>query len=113
MATSPEVQPFVVLNVFTSAPEHRQAFVTLIRDFANAQALMHPELCAFEIFTDEGNEHIITLARWRDRAAFEEFKRSEAGMRASETALVLKPTIYFLHPEGTLAEAEAPVSRAG
>ncbi len=111
MATSPEVQPFIVLTVFTSVPEHRQTFVALIRDFANAQALMRPGLCDFEIFTDEGDAHIITLARWKDRATFEEFKRSETGMRASQTALVLKPTVYFLHPEGTLAEAVAPLSR--
>lgn len=114
MATLPAEQPsFAVLTVFTSSPEHRQDFVTLIHDFASAQAMTHPGLCAFDIFTDESNQHIVTLARWRDRSTFEEFKRSESGVHASQLALVLKPTVYFLRPEATLAEAETVLKRAG
>jgi quinol monooxygenase YgiN len=114
MATSPAEQPsFAVLTVYTSSPEHRQEFVTLIHDFARALAMTHPGLCAFDMFTDETNQHIVTLARWRDRSAFEEFKRSESGIQGSQVALVLKPTVYFLHPEATLAEAEMVLRRAG
>lgn len=113
MATLPAQGPFVVLTVYNSEPEHRLEFVTLIRDFANMQALVRPELCAFDIFTDEGERHIITLARWKDRTAFEEFKRSESGIRASELALVLKPTVYFLHPQATVEATAEPLLRVG
>lgn len=111
MATPPAVLPFVVLTVYTSAPEHRLEFVALIHEFASTQALLHRGLLTFEIFTDEAEAHIVTLARWTDRAAFEEFKRSE--VRASELALALKPVIYFLHPEATVAEAAEPLVRVG
>lgn len=106
-------QPFVVLTVFTSSPEHRQPFVTLIHDFAQAQSLALPGLDSFDLFTDEGEQHIVTLTRWKDRASFEEFKRSDSGRRASEIALVLNPVIYFLHPEASVAETREPLRRAG
>jgi quinol monooxygenase YgiN len=85
----------------------------LIHDFANAQAMTRPGLCSFDIFTDEGEQHIVTLARWKDRAAFEEYKRSESGVRASQMALVLNPMVYFLRPEATLADAAMPWRRTG
>ncbi len=113
MAPPPAAQPFVVLTIYTSSAEHRPEFVTLMRDFASSQALLHPGLFSLDILTDEGQTHIVTVARWRDRSAFEEFKRSESGIRASQLALVLKPTVYFLHPEATVAEAEAAVQRVG
>ncbi len=110
MSTPPA---FVVLTVYTSSPEHRQEFVGLIQDFASTQALLQPGLETLDIFTDEGTTHIVTLARWRDRTAFEEFKRSATGIRASEMALVLKPTVYFLHPEAVVAEDAARLRRVG
>jgi quinol monooxygenase YgiN len=110
MSTPPA---FVVLTVYTSSPEHRQEFVSLMQDFVSTQALLQPGLETFDIFTDEGTTHIITLARWRDRTAFEGYKRSKGGIRASEMALVLKPTVYFLHPEATVSEKEARLQRVG
>lgn len=109
----PTPPAFVVLTVYTSSPEHRQEFVSLIHDFASTQALLQPGLKTFDIFTDEGSTHIVTLTRWRDRTAFEEYKRSESGIRASELALVLKPTVYFLHPEAVVTEDEARLQRVG
>jgi len=104
---------FAVLTMFTSSPEHRDRFVTLIHDFVAAQAITRPGLFSFDIFTDEGDEHIVTLAQWRDRAAFEDFKRTDSGRHASELALVLRPIVLFLHPKATLGETPMPLDRAG
>ena len=106
MAKQSDEQPsFVVLSVYNSSPELRQRFVELMHEFAETQALVRPGLYAFDIFTDEGGERIVTLARWRDRKAFEDFKQSEVGRDAAEVGLVLRPTVYFLRPAATLAEA--------
>lgn len=113
MDPSPQAPTFIVLTVYTSSPEHRQQFVDLIHDFASAQALSHPGLCSFEIFTEEGEQHIVTLARWKDRASFEAFKASGSSIRAAAIARVLSPVAYFLRPEAALEEPEAPVRRAG
>ena len=113
MAPAPEAPPFVVLTVYTSSPEYRQQFVDLIHDFATVQAMSHPGILTFEIFTDEGEQHIVTVSKWADRAAFETFKRSGTGMRAAAIARVLRPVVYFLRPEATLGELEVPLRRAG
>ncbi len=102
------VASFVVLSIFKSAPELRQRFLNLIEEFAAGQARVQPGLCGFELFTDESAEQIITLARWKDRASFETFKTSDAGKQATEVGRTLLPTIYFLHPEGALAQQQAP-----
>ncbi len=113
MATPPAGEPFAVLTIYTSTPEHRQEFVTLIQDFAATQTLLESGFCGFDIFTDEEETHIVTLARWKDRSAFEEFKRSGSGMRASQIALALKPTVYFLHPQGTVEQTAELLRRVG
>lgn len=112
MDDSPQA-PFLVLTVFTSSPEHRQQFVELIHDFATAQAMSHPGLAAFDIFTDEGEQHIVTIARWKDRSAFEAFKGSVSSIRASAIARVLTPVVYFLRPEATVCATESPLRRVG
>lgn len=111
--TTPPAGAFAVLTVYNSEPEHRQEFVALIHEFASTQALLQSGLIGFDIFTDEGERQIVTLARWKDRVAFEAFKRSESGIRASEMALVLKPTVYFLHPAATVVEAQEALRRVG
>lgn len=108
-----ESQPFVVLTIFTSSPQHRQQFVDLIHDFASVQAMSQPGIISFEIMTDEGQEHIVTLSKWKDRDSFEVFKRSGSSMRASVMARVLTPVVYFLHPEAALPGTELPLRRAG
>lgn len=108
MAKPSSEQPaFVVLSVYNCSPELRQKYVELMQEFVETQVLMQPGLCAFDLFTDEGGERIVTLARWRDRKAFEDFKQSETGRGAAEVGLVLRPTVYFLHPETTLADITA------
>lgn len=101
---SDEQPSFVVLSVYNSSPELRQKFVELMQEFVETQALVRPGLCSFDIFTDEGGGRIVTLARWRDRKAFEDFKQSEVGRDAAEVGLVLRPTVYFLRPEAAPAE---------
>ncbi len=113
MAQHSDEQPsFVVLSVYNSSPELRQKFVRLMQDFAATQALVRPGLCSFDVFTDEDGERIVTLARWRDRKAFEEFKQSESGRDAAQVGLVLRPTVYFLRPETRLAGATTPLGSA-
>ena len=108
MAKESNEQPsFVVLSVYNCSPELRQKYVELMQEFVETQVLVRPGLCAFDLFTDEGGERIVTLARWRDRKAFEEFKQSEVGRDAAEVGLVLRPTVYFLRPETTLADTTA------
>ncbi len=106
MAQPSDSEPsFVVLSVYNSSPELRQRFVDLMKEFVETQALVRSGLCSFDIFTDEDGERIVTLARWRDRKAFEDFKQSESGRSAAEVGLVLRPAVYFLRPEAGLADA--------
>lgn len=108
MAKPSDGQPlFVVLSVYNCSPEHRQKYVALMQEFVETQALVRSGLCSFDLFTDEDGQRIVTLARWRDRAAFEEFRQSETGRNAAEVGLVLRPTVYFLRPESALPEATA------
>ncbi len=103
-------EPFIVLSVFTTAPELRGRFVSLIEEFAATQARLQPGICSVELFTDEGSEHIITLARWKDRDSFEGFKQSESGAQASQVALTLRPKVYFLRVENELTrELPTPI----
>ena len=113
MATPPADEPFVVLTIYRSSPERRQELITLMRDFAGTQAVLRTGLCTFEIFTDEGETLIVTLGRWKNRTVFEEFKRSEIGIRAAQMGLVLNPTVYFLRPQGTVEETAGPLRRVG
>ncbi len=109
MATPPAGEPFVVLTIYHSSPEHQQEFIDLLRDFAGTQEVLHTGLCGFEIFTDEGTTQIVTLGRWKNRTVFEEFKRSEVGIRSAQMGLVLNPTVYFLHPQAAVEEAAEPL----
>jgi quinol monooxygenase YgiN len=95
--------PFIVLSVFTSVPEFRDSFVNLIEEFAASQTRLQPGICSLELFTDESSEHIVTLARWKDRASFEAFKQSQTGAHASEVARTLTPKVYFLRQETVFA----------
>jgi heme-degrading monooxygenase HmoA len=101
---SAESPTFVVLSIFTSTPELRQKFVELMREFIDTQVRLQPGAHSVEIFADESGSQIITLARWKDRASFEAFKRSESGQNATAYGLVLQPKVAFLQPEGSFAK---------
>ncbi len=113
MATPPAEEPFVVLTIYRSSPKYRQEFIDLLREFAGTQQVLHTGLCAFEIFTDEGVRQIVTVGRWQNRTVFEEFKRSEIGIRTAQVELVLKPKVYFLHPQALVEETAEPVRSVG
>jgi len=112
--TPPQEKPsFAVLSLFTSEPEHRAEFVTLAHDFLLSQVRWQAGLQSVELFTDESGEHIITLARWQDRAAFEAFKRSESGRQVTSFGLALRPQVFFLHPEASAAREPTLEERLG
>lgn len=98
-----EASLFAVLSLFSPDPEHRTEFQALVHDFLLSQARWQPGLQSVEMFTDEGGQQIVTLARWSSREAFEAFKQSESGRNVSEVALTLRPRVFFLHSEAFLA----------
>lgn len=100
-ATEPEPS-FAVLTLFTSEPEHRDQFATLAHDVLISEARWQRGLHSVELFTDESGQHIVTLARWKDRATFEAFKQSEDGRHVAELGLTLHPNVLFLHPEAII-----------
>ena len=97
-----ETSSFVVLSLFTCEPEQRTEFVNLADDFLFSQVRFQPGLLSVELFTDESGEHIVSLARWRDRGAFEAFKQSESGHEVTSFGLALRPKVLFLRPEAAL-----------
>ncbi|HUK87709.1 MAG TPA: antibiotic biosynthesis monooxygenase family protein [Terriglobales bacterium] len=104
---------FAVLSLFTSGPEHRQEFVTLARDFLASRMRWQEGLHSVELFSDESGEHIVILARWQDRAAFEAFKQSPSGREVTSFGLALRPKVLFLRPEASFSrEAERTLQRA-
>lgn len=106
-------ESFIVLSVFTSAPELRGRFVNLIDEFATTHTRLEPGICSVELFTDEGSEHIVTLVRWKDRESFEQFKRSDSGVQASQVALTLRPKIYFLRMEHKITRERLRPAQVG
>lgn len=97
-----EISSFVVLSLFTCEPEQRTEFVNLADDFLFSQVRFQPGLRSVELFTDESGEHIVSLARWKDRAAFEAFKQSESGHEVTSFGLALRPKVLFLRSEAVL-----------
>ncbi len=112
MANNDPDYSFAVLRVFTHPPGQQQRVVDAMRVFATAQLHLQPGACSFELFSDESQQHIISLARWKDRESFEAFQHSEDAVRASELARGLAPAVYFLRPEAAVALNEHEVSRA-
>ncbi len=108
-----EQSAFVVLSLFTSQPEHRGEFVTLVHDFLLSQPHWQPGLGSLELLIDESGKYIVTLARWQDRDAFEAFKQSESGRRFTGFGLSLHPQVFFLHPEAALTREDALEERLG
>ena len=106
-----ETSSFVVLSLFTCAPEQRTEFVNLADDFLFSQVRFQPGLLSVELLTDESGEHIVSLARWKDRAAFEAFKQSESGHEVTSFGLALRPKVFFLRPEAALPGESAPEER--
>lgn len=103
---------FAVLRVFTIPPEDRQRTVDKVRVFATAEAHLQPGICSFEMFTDEGQQHILTLVRWKDRESFEAYKSSAEGARAFELARMLTPTVFFLRPEAAVTSTFSELARS-
>ncbi len=112
MAQGDPEYSFAVLTVFTILPEHQQRVADAMRVFATAQVHLQPGICSFELFSDESQQHIISLARWKDRTCFEAFKRSEDGARATELARVMTPAVYFLRPQAAVSGGEAEILRS-
>ena len=100
--TLPEASSFVVLSLFTCEPEQRTEFVNLADDFLFSLVRFQEGLRSVELFTDESGQHIVTLARWKDRASFEAFKQSESGHEVTSFGLALRPKVLFLRPEAAL-----------
>ena len=106
-----ETSSFVVLSLFTCEPEQRTEFVNLADDFLFSQVRFQEGLRSVELFTDESGHHIVSLARWKDRASFEAFKQSESGHEVTSFGLALRPKVLFLRPEAALPGDSAPVER--
>jgi heme-degrading monooxygenase HmoA len=103
-ALPPEETQFIVLSLFTCAPEQRRELLNLAEDFLYSQLRFQPDLRSIELLADESGEHIVTLARWKDRAAFEAFKRSAAGLEVNSYGLAMRPKVFFLSTEAFLRE---------
>ncbi|HYX70977.1 MAG TPA: antibiotic biosynthesis monooxygenase family protein [Terriglobales bacterium] len=111
-ATLPqETSSFVVLSLFTCEPEQRTQFVNLADDFLFSQVRFQAGLRSVELFTDESGEHIVSLARWKDRASFEAFKQSESGHEVTSFGLALRPKVLFLRAEAVLPGESSPAER--
>lgn len=104
---------FAVLSLFTCEPEHRAEFLELAHDFLASQVRWRQGLHSVELFSDEGGEHIVTLARWQDRAAFEAFKQSESGRQVTSFGLAFRPQVFFLQPMAVESREPALEERAG
>lgn len=104
---------FAVLSLFTCDAANRAEFLNVARDFLASQVRWQEGLHSVDLFSDESGEHIITLARWRDRSAFEAFKQSESGRHVTSFGLALRPQVFFLQPEAAMAREPALEERLG
>ena len=104
-ALPPEERSFIVLSLFTCEPEQRPRFLELAQDFLVSQVRFQPDLRSIELFADESGEHIVSLARWKDRAAFEAFKQSPSGHEVTSVGLALRPKVFFLQAEASFPQA--------
>ncbi len=108
-----EAFSFAVLSLFACDPQHCQELLTLMRDFVASQVRWQPGLHSVELFSDETGGHLLTLARWRDRDAFQAFKQSESGQHVTSFGLTLRPQVFFLRPEAAVTREPALEERLG
>lgn len=98
-------EPFVALVIYPSTPGGQAGQADTLLRMVEANIRSMPGFIVGRVFLGEDGESVVTLAEWRDRESFGEFRRSEFGRAATSFVGDLHPKAYWLRPH---ASVEAP-----
>ena len=96
-------ESFVALVIYpsTSAAQVGQADAMLRMVEATIRSM--PGFIVGRVFLGEDGESVVTLAEWRDRESFAQFRQSELGRAAMHVASELHPRAHWLRSYATVA----------
>jgi heme-degrading monooxygenase HmoA len=93
---------FVALVIYPSTPAAQPGQADALLRVAEETIRHMPGFVAGRIFLSEDGETVISLAEWRDRESFANFRQSEFGRAAIQMAGELRPKAYWLDPHATV-----------
>lgn len=95
-------ESFVALVIYPSTPTGQVGQADTMLRMVEANIRSMPGFIVGRVFLSEDGESVITLAEWRDRESFAQFRRSEFGRAATHAVGELRPKAYWLRPYATV-----------
>ncbi|MCP5419646.1 MAG: antibiotic biosynthesis monooxygenase [Gammaproteobacteria bacterium] len=92
----PDTPVFTVLLMFDCPAAERDSLMDQFFAFIEEHMRSQPGFISALIYATEAGDKIVEHFQWRDRAAYESYRRSSQGKQAAEWLLSLQPQTYYL-----------------
>lgn len=96
-------ETFVALVIYPSTAAAQVGHADTILRMVEANIRSMPGFIVGRVFLSEDGESVVTLAEWRDRESFVQFRQSEFGRAATHVAGELHPRAHWLRSYATTA----------
>jgi heme-degrading monooxygenase HmoA len=95
-------ESFVALVIYPSTPRGQVGQADTILRMVEDTIRSMPGFIVGRVFLSEDGESVVTLAEWRDRESFGQFRQSELGRAATLVAGELRPRAHWLRSHATV-----------